>query len=198
MDNPAMEALSTKFTQQLHDELNHRLESPEHINRVIGESMRHIGAFLDMTSSSYLPIRPDEMLVIPALIRPDSTDAVVLMNRNVSIDDSFMVMATIKTMDDRRTFDMVAYKPNNFNLMKSQFLQLPHEVGNEIMRQLNEIVKGDGAVLFQAVIIKNYFPVTPKMPEEEPFSSEVSSAVEPEMSTQVTGGLPPVRDDSLL
>ena len=65
MDSNTLADLNIKIAQQVHAEIDHALESPNHINRVVGEAMRHIGSFLDISSSSYLPVRPEEIIIVP-------------------------------------------------------------------------------------------------------------------------------------
>lgn len=190
MDKEALKELDSIILHRIGHEIEHALESPTNINRVVGEAMRHIGSLLDMSSGSYLPIRHDEILTEPKKLSDDSTDAVLLITRSISNDNAFLVMANCKTIEDKRVFDLCAYKPDNFNLNKTRFIKLPTEIGTEIIRQLNILVKSDGVILLQAAVVKEYFKT-----EEKLDNVELSASVPP---TGVPAGLPPVTEESLL
>ena len=131
-------------------------------------------------------------------MHPESTEAVLLLARTINSDSAFMVLVNGKTVGDKRIFDIVAYKPDIFNLTNTKFIQLPQAVGDEIIRQLNEAIKGEGTALLQCLIVKNYFKLEEKKPEDGLFSSEVPVSLEPIATAPVSGGLPPVRDEHLL
>lgn len=199
MDNAALEEINRGILNRVQHEVAHALESPTNINRAVGEAMRHIGSLLEMSSATYLPIRQEEVLATPERIRPDSTDAVLLVTRTVTSDNAFMVLSNCKTNGTERAFDLVAYQPDNFDLNKTKFVKLPPEVGNEIIRQLNSLISSDGLVLLQVVIAKNYFKneeqpatETPPIPEEKPVVAEPP----PRLTTP--GTLPPVTEETLL
>ena len=201
-DQKAIEQLNLQLLNHIHHEVEHALESPASINRTVGEAMRHIGSILELNSAAYLPIRREEILVPPIQMRPDSREAVLLLARTISSENAFMVLSNCKTVEDKRAFDLVAYKPDTFALNKTRFIKLPTEVGNEIIRQLNELLKTDGTTLLQAVIAKDYFDIEEKNPEDGLFSSDVQPSSEPpapKITPSVsTGGLPPVIEDHLL
>lgn len=194
--------LNQQISGQIHHEIEHALESPAHINRVIGESMRHIGSFLEISSAAYLPVRPEEVLATPVKMRDDSADAVLLLTRTINSDNAFLVLANGKTVGENRQFDLVAYKADGFNLNKTKFIQLPQEVGTEIIRQLNLIVKGDGAALLQCVVVKEYFKEQVNE-NDSLFSSDTAAPPAPSESIPLEtpkppSALPPVNTDNLL
>ncbi|BAW19258.1 hypothetical protein [Ralstonia phage RP12] len=169
--------------------------SPALINRTVGEAMRHIGSFLEMSSSPYLPVRQDEILVRPEPIVAGERDAVLLITRTLPSDNSYLVMARSQTENGVRRFSLMAYQQDNFNLTKTKFLTLPKEVGNEIIRQLGQIITGDGAILLQCVMAKNFFPETPA--EEQSLTPPAASIAADHPVTK-TGGLPAVAEPQLL
>lgn len=197
-----LEELNQQMSQRIHHEVEHAIESPANINRVVGEAMRHIGSFLEMNSTAYLPIRPDEILVTPNQIHPDATEAVLLVTRVINSDNSFTILSNSKTVDDKRIFDITAYKTDNFNLNKTKFVKIPDAIGNEIIRQLNELLTNDGAILLQAVVVKDYFKLEPEVTEDSLFNSDVQPTVEVKAPSPepviVPGKLPPVTNETLL
>ena len=200
-DQKAIDQLNQQLLNQITHEVGHALESPANINRVVGEAMRHIGSMLEINSAPYLPIRHEEILVKPAQMRPDATEAVLLMTRTITSENAFMVLGSCKTADDKRNFDVMAYKPDAFDLSKTKFIKVPDEVGNEIIRQLNELLKSDGSILLQAVIAKDFFTIEEK--KEDPlFNSDVHAPNEPPIPEiippAVSSGLPPVIEEHLL
>jgi hypothetical protein len=155
-----MDDLIQQLQQQIHQDAHHAAEeavnSPTMINRVIGESMRHIGGVLENQSAMYLPIRPEEILVKPIRIF-DNNDALLLVNREMPTSNSFTVLAVSTTKDGQRTFGLNAFKMDRYTLHKSKFLSLAPIIGNEIIRQLNSLSQADGLSLHQCVIVKDYF-----------------------------------------
>lgn len=201
-DQKAIDQLNQQLLNQIHHEVGHALESPANINRAVGEAMRHIGSVLELNSAAYLPIRREEILVAPVQMRPDSREAVLLLTRTINSENAFMVLSNCKTVEDKRAFDLVAYKPDTFALNKTKFLKLPDEVGNEIIRQLNELLKTDGTALLQVVVAKDYFDIEEKKPEDGLFNSDVQAPNGPPVPEIIppasTGTLPPVLDEELL
>lgn len=185
-----------ELMHQLSHQIEHAVEdavsSPSNINRVVGESMRHISAFLELNSSAYLPVRAEEILVQPKVLAPGDRDAVLLVDRTRPSEQSFMVLANSKMVDGGRKFSLYAYQQDNFNLSKTKFIVLPNEVGNEIIRQLGEIVKNEGAILLQCVMAKDYFS------EEQANAVAATAPSEPAAPAAPSGGLPPVSDIGLL
>ncbi|BAW19544.1 hypothetical protein [Ralstonia phage RP31] len=169
--------------------------SPVLINRTVGEAMRHIGSFLEMSASPYLPVRQDEILVRPEPLGAGERDAVLLITRTLPSDNSYLVMARSQTENGVRRFSLMAYQQDNFNLTKTKFLTLPKEVGSEIIRQLGQIITGDGAILLQCVMAKDFFPETPA--EEQPLTPAAASIAAAAPITK-TGGLPAVAEPDLL
>lgn len=201
MDN--MEQFKQEIQHSIHHAVEEAMGSPVMVNRAVGEAMRHIASFLDINCAAYLPIRPEEILVEPMRVMPDSTDAVLLVTRTMNVEQSFMVMANNKTVNGERTFDLVAYKQDSFNLHKTKFLQLPKQVGDEIIRQLNKIITGEGLTLLQCVIAKNFFRAE-EVKDPALFSSDTApnAEIKPPVSTPAParepGGLPAVTDETLL
>ena len=166
----------------LHDmvehEVGHAVDSHVVQNRMIGEAMRHIGKSLTLESGAYLSVRHEEVLVKPERMAPDSDDGVVLIRRQITMANAYLVMANITTVEGKRHFDIWAYKPDEFDLSKTTFLMLPEPVGNEIIRQLAQIVKNDGAILVQVVSVPDMFKNQPRG-EQKPASELFDSQVQP-------------------
>lgn len=203
MDN--MEQFTQEIQHQVHHAVEEAMGSPVMVNRAVGEAMRHIASFLDMGCAAYLPVRPEEIMVDPLPLTPETGDAVLLITRTMTIEQSFMVIANTKTIEDNRTIDLIAYKQDSFNLHKTKFLQLPKPVGDEIIRQLNQIVKGDGLVMLQCVIAKNFFK-NEEVKDPNLFNSDVAAPSEvpppppvaPAVPERTPGGLPAVSHETLL
>lgn len=176
------------ITHQIEHAVEDAIASPAAINRTVGESMRHIGAFLELSATPYLPVRQEEILVPPERMLPNDRSALLLINQHRPSSQSYMVLAQSKTENGIRRFTVLAYKQDSFNLAQTKFITLPKEVGNEITRQLDKIVQGDGAVLLQAVMIADYFPEN--TPESTPSA--------PQAAPVTKGVLPPVSDHGLL
>lgn len=206
MDNEALNKLNKLINDKVSHEINHALGSPTNINRVVGESMRHIGTYLEMASTSYLPIRPEEVLVKPVKLGDDCNDAVLLLTRTVPSENAFLILANSKTIDGERVFDITAYQPDSHSLGKTVFLKLTDEIGNEIIRQLNVLINGDGSALVQCVIAKDYFKTEEEQKSDAPAPIATGELLDAENFTeQVTRAqakvnhvLPEVTDEILL
>lgn len=180
-----MDNLLQQLQQQIHHEAEHAVEdalnSPHLINRVVGESMRHIGNLLELSSATYLPVRKEEILVPPQKMAPHSNVAAILIARSQAGNNSFAVMITSRTGDSAessvRIFDIVAYKPDSFDLKKTKFMTLPEEVGQELVRQANILIKGDGHALLHCVLIEDYFKADEAT--EELFTSDLAPTPAP-------------------
>lgn len=197
MDNPF-----DQIQKQIHNDVHHAVDeamgSPVVLNRTIGEAMRHIGAFLDTNSTAYLPVRPDEVLCEPIKIS-EGNEAVLLVNRTIYTDNSFLVLADVHTGGDGvRTIDIFAYKPDSFMLARTKFLKLPEPVGKELIRQFDKLIKEDGNALFQALIAKNYFmnmkPVEDPLYNSDNVTDPALPAVDPVAAPEPikSGGLPEI------
>lgn len=194
----------------IHHQLQHAMDSPEVVNRTVGESMRHIGAVLTSNSAAYLPLRDDEILVQPHRLYPASDDAIVLIKRMITTVNSFLLLADRKTTNDVHNFDLFGFKLDEFNLSKTQFYNLDESVGKELIRQLDKIINSDGLSTVQAVVLKDYFKNKDLPGEAELFSSEVEAAEPPPEepaeevrkelapTKAVTSMLPAVSTDGLL
>lgn len=211
MDNAAAitaEQLAGQISQQVHHAIEHAVDSPLLVNRVVGESMRHIGACLEFNSVAYLPLRQEEVLTQPEKLAADSRDAVVLIKRQIVRDNAFLLMVTCKKVEDSRFFDIVAYRPDTFSLDQTKFVQLPENVGRELTRQLNVLIQGEGSALLQAILLKDYFPIEEVQPANDALPTVTAQLATPTAPvaaetpatpvTPATGGLPPVADSALL
>lgn len=211
MDN-SFDEFKNVIVHEIEHQVAHAVGSPAIVNRTIGEAMRHIGSLLTLGSAPYLPINPEEILAQPQRLPNGSKTGVVLVKRTINSENAFRVLAGItKKEDGTRTIQLIAHKPDEFDLSKTKFIPLPAEVGNEIVRQLNELVDSGGHVLLQCVVINEYFnddviqQIAPEKTEEDDslFSSDVNAPAEeppaPEDKHEVTqGSLPPVNMGSLL
>lgn len=207
MDNAAVEQLNKQIQDEVQHALGHELTSAIHVNRMIGESMRHIGAVMEMNSAAYLPVRAEELLVEPIKMTADSSDAVLLLTRSITHEQAFMVLSNSKTVDKVRQFDVFAYKEDKFNLHQTKFVQLPQLIGDEIVRQLNQVTKGDGASLLQCIIVKNWFKESESIEKNDTlFNSDTSFPEKSTLDTAPVGlpqqwgvsDLPPVSNEVLL
>lgn len=193
-------------------EVGHAVTGPQVINRVIGESMRHIGKTLQLEAGAYLPVRPEEVLCKPERLDAESLDAVVLVRRQIAMDNTYLVLANARLdAQGARHFDFWAYKPDEFDLAQTKFITVPVPVANEILRQLSIVMKGEGAILVQAVSVVNYFPEEGRLPPaagaNELFSSDTADTADTtdtadndrarEALAVDAGGLPPVNHELL-
>lgn len=209
-----MDNLPQQLLQQIHnaahDAAHHAVDeiagSPSMINRVVGESMRHMAGVLTMNSVSYLPVRPEEILVKPEKFSSVMVDALVLINRAMPSENSFMVLFNSKDIDGQRHYDITAFRPDEFVLSRTKFVQIPNDIGAELVRQANLIIKGEGVTLLQAVMLRNYFTAEAQAPAdtEHLFSSDVAAPETPEpteapapQSNAIPNTLPAV-DEGLL
>lgn len=201
-----MDDLIAQLGQQIHEQAHHAAEeavnAPQMINRVVGESMRHISGVLEMHSASYLPVRPEEILVPPENVFGNNS-AVVLLDRMLSSKNSFTCSGNVSTdKEGKRKIDLVGFKLDRFTLSQSKFLTLSADIGNEIIRQVNALAKQDGMFLVQCVLIENFFPAQAPG-DDQLFSTDITEATKPASLPPVeapkvsTGGLPPV-DATLL
>jgi hypothetical protein len=190
-----MDNLPQQLLQQIHhaahDAAHHAVDeavgSAPMINRVVGESMRHIAGVLNMNSTSYLPVRPEEILVKPEKFSSVMVDAIVLINRVMPSENSFMVLFNSKDIDGQRHYDITMFRPDEFFLNRTKFIQIPNDIGAELVRQANLIIKGEGVTLLQAVMLRNYFTAEAQAPAdtEHLFSSDlVEAAGEPAPAEQ--------------
>lgn len=206
MDNKLIEQLSAQIHHDAHHAAEEAVRSPAAVNRNVGESMRHIGQLLFGHSTPYLPVRPEEVLIPPQPLDQTSLDAIVLVKRQIRSENAFMVMITSKGEDNLRNIDLVGFKDDPFDLTNTRFMKLTPQIGNELVRQANLLIKGEGVTLLQAVIVQNFFGT--EAPRTEPsddglFSSDLSP--EPPVPTEAPApapaydgkGLPPV-DSELL
>lgn len=167
----------------VHHELEDALGSAPVINRGIGEAMRHIGYMVNANSFAYLPVRQEEHLCKPIKFSTEDV-GVILINREVFHKSAFSVMANAVTEGDERKFELSAFVPNSFNMLGTKFISLPEQIGNEIIRQLNEIMKVDGKILVQVVVIPEYFEVpAPAVStgDDGLFDSQTAESADPEL-----------------
>lgn len=192
MDN--LEQLNSIISEQVahhvEHELGHLIGSPMVINRAVGEAMRHIGGVLNLSAAQYLPVRPEEIMVPPEPLSADSRDAVVLVRRSIPNEPAFKVLGFVSTKEGNRQIELQAYTEDPYDLVATKFLSLSKPIGQELVRQLGIIVNGDGAVLLQAIVLKNYFPPAPVQVEDA--TADASTAAAP------ASGLPPVDVSGLL
>lgn len=171
-----MDNITTEMKNFIHHEAHHAVDEalagPQAVNRVIGEAMRHIGSNLTLTSSSYLPLRQDEIMVPPEPMVGQDTRALLLVRRSFHSKNSFQVLATVKVVNPQEPqaehkleYTIVYFQPNPDDLSATQFMTLPPELSNEVERQLRQLINREGKVLLQAVMAPNYFDV--KQPVEE-------------------------------
>lgn len=206
MDN-LLEQLSAQIHQAAHHAADEAVGSPAAINRTVGESMRHIGQLLFSHSTPYLPVRPEEVLVEPHRLNSATLNAVVLINRQLRSENAFTVLITSKGTDEQRTFDLVGYREDPFNLSQSKFIVIPAEIGKELVRQANHLITGEGLTLLQAVVVKDYFSasapaaIAEAATHEDLFSSDMSpeepAPSMPTIAAYEGKGLPPVSDELL-
>jgi hypothetical protein len=142
------------------------IESPQTVNTQIGRTMQHIGDTLVIASANYLPLQKDEILVEPNVIK--NTEALVLTNRQIQTNDSFLVIA----YRSGNTIDCTCIAPDRYDLRKTRFVTLNESASNEMLRQLNIVFDQRPASLQITVcglIVDNFFPVTPveKLPKPE-------------------------------
>jgi hypothetical protein len=208
MDN-LLEQLSAQIHHAAHHAAEEAVGSPAAINRTVGESMRHIGQLLFSHSMPYLPVRAEEILVPPERLNSITLNAVVLVNRQMRSENAFTVLITSKGQGDDRSFDIVGYREDPFNLAASKFIVIPAEVGRELVRQANLLITGAGLTLLQAVVLKDFFAV-PEATDpdavathDELFNSDLTPEVpvptEPPTSapTYDGKGLPPISEELL-
>ncbi len=189
----------TQLKQQLHMDAHHAAEeainSPLVINRMVGESMRHISGILEIQSAAYLPVRPEEILVKP--IRAfNNDDAVVLINRTLPSSNSFTVLINITQGEgEKKNFDLYAFKIDNHRLMSSKVIKVNEAVGNEIIRQVIELSPSYGGLMLQCVILADYFKnqSTEQVSEEELFSADVNAEPAP-VQIPAVSKLPPIAE----
>lgn len=208
-----MDNLPQNLLQQIHhaahDAAHHAVDevmgSASVINRSVGESMRHIAGVLQMNSVSYLPVRPEEILVKPEKFSSVMVDAIVLINRTMPSENSFMVLFNTKMIDGQRHFDITAYRQDDFVLSRTKFVQIPNDVGAELVRQANLLIQGEGATLLQAVMLRNYFGAEAQAPAADGlFSSDLveetpAPSPAPEQSgNAIPNTLPPVDMGALI
>lgn len=203
MDNAAHD-LEHLISQHVQAQFNHRVNSPELINRTVGEAMRHIGTVLAVSSSTYLPLRNEEIMVQPEKLSSDTNDALVLIKRSIISGNSFMLLVDRQIVEGVESFVLFGYKPDDFNLANTQFINFDEVARNELIRQLRQIVTSNGSVLVQCVILKDFFKDKP-VDNSGLFSSDVEKAEPSEPiltkkpATQVEiSMLPPVNPDALL
>ena len=204
MDNAASE-LAHLISHQVQDQLKQAIGSPELINRTIGEAMRHIGTVMTVSSSSYLPLRDEEVLVKPMKWADDCDDAFALITRTTNTSNSFMLLVNRQIINGAVNFVLFAYKADDFNLAKTKFFNFDEVTTNELTRQLGQIIKEDCSILVQCVILKDYFK-NKTVETNELFSSDVEKTEpqEPALTKQPvttkveTSMLPAVNPDALL
>lgn len=170
-----------QFTAQIHHAAHHAVEeamgSPAAINRSVGESMRHMGQLLMSQSTSYLPVRKEEILTEPHRLHPNSLQGVVLVNRQIRSENAFLLLITVSGEGDERQFTLVGFREDPFNLSQTKFMKIPPNVVDELVRQARIIINGEGVAILQAVLIEKYFELPPPgaAPEENDlFSSDLS------------------------
>lgn len=211
MDNSAAEQ-AKQLAGFIAHQVEHEVTSPAVLNRTIGESMRHIGNFLQLSASQYLPIRPEEILVKPEPIGTGDLTGVLLVNRRHDSKQGFYILSNRKTIDGELKFSIFAFQANEFDLLNTKFMVLPQAVGLEIIRQLECIVRGEGANLFQCIVVPNYFPAEPA-DTKDLFSTDLNdgaaaaqletteikepTALEPTAPAVTIGALPAVNEELL-
>lgn len=199
--------LISQLMHEVHHIVEKNVASPININRSVGESLRHIGHILQTNSAPYLPIRPEEILVPPQRFYTESDDAIVLISRAINSNNSFTLLIETKTVDGTRTYDLYGFKQDNFNLEKTQFINIDEKVGAEIMRQLNLLITNDGTSLIQCVVLKDHFKnkdvpndalFTSDIAGEKPAAEQKLPEIEKRTPRQSASLLPPVNDHGLL
>lgn len=197
---------TNQLMQELHHQLEHMVDhsinSPMVVNRAVGEAMRHIGAMLEGQSSAYLPFRNEEILVPPEKFHPTLNDAVVFARRSITASNTFTLLVNRKTINEEEiTYDLFAFRVDNFDLIKTQFMVLGEAMQKEIIRQLALIVESDGNIVLQCVVLKDYFDKKESTIVDDLFNSDtgasIKESVEKPVSVQTTSMLPPV-DSTLL
>lgn len=188
MDNAILAQLRKEISEEVSHFAEHAIEhaigGPDMINRVVGESMRHIGETLVLASASYLPIRREELLAQPQRLAADDRTGVLIIRRAISNPQAYQIIATSKEREGSLDFTVVPFRPNTHDVPASRFLRLPAPVQQEIIRQLGEIVTGAGVTMFQVVTIENYFP-------EEPATGTAQPANEGDNILPATDPVPP-------
>jgi hypothetical protein len=201
MDNPDQQLAEVhKFISSLVEhEVGHAIDDPHHINRTVGEAMRHIGGMLFSQSTGYLPIRPEEILCQPERVDAEDGSAVLLTRRVLVAKQSFYVLGIGSTSEgNHRAFSIYAYQPDEFDLNQTKFLALPPPIGNEVIRQLANVVKNDGVVLLCCTIVPDYFKPAeeqPAVPPQTPPQDTTQARVED--VAEAPGVLPAVNHDLL-
>lgn len=195
MDNDILEQLKQQLHMDAHHAADEAVSSPIVVNRMVGESMRHIGSILEIQSAAYLPVRPEEILVKPVKAF-NNDDALVLINRTLPSSNSFTILVNITQGEgEKKNFDVFAFKPDSHRLSESKIIKLNEPIGNEIIRQVIQLSPSYGGLLLQCVILADYFKNQPteQVNEEELFSADVNAEAAP-IQLPVVSKLPPVAD----
>lgn len=195
MDKNVVDQLKAVIHHEVEHAMEHVVDSPIVINRVIGESMRHIGGIILQSSAAYLPVRPEEIRVQPQpLGGKNDLRAVVLVDRVISSKNAFHILAELK---DGVVVSVVAFQPNEFQLSQTQVFTLVPEFLEEIKRQLRLLVKDSGFVYQQVLVFENYFGVTAD-PEVQEDPDPVPAVDVPAPVTPAVSKLPPIDDSRLM
>lgn len=166
--------LATFIQHEVHHAVEDLISGPTVVRKLVGETIRHIGMSLSALSTSYLPLDLKEILVQP-VVMADTRDALVLAYRPIPGDNTFQVMATAKKAGEELMLHVTLFRPNPDNLAQTSFFEFPNMVHEEILRQLQILIKAEGSQLFQAIMVKDYFDAAPS--EEVATDVEVGSDV---------------------
>lgn len=148
--------LASFIQHEVHHAVEDLVGSPTVVRKLVGETIRHIGMSLSALSTSYLPLDLKEILVQP-LPMEDTRNALVLAYRPIQGENAFQVMVTAKAVEKELVMNVTLFRPNPDNLAQSAFFVFPGMVQEEILRQLQILVKAEGSQLFQAIMVTDYF-----------------------------------------
>lgn len=129
------------------------------MRRVVGETIAHISAGLNLTAAGYLSVEENELLAKPFLLSEIDGLGVLLVSRNITSANSYQLISKRTTVEEGKyNFEITMFKPNTFELTRTEWHTPVEPVRAELLRQLNLIQREDGLVMLCLVLVENFFP----------------------------------------